>query len=532
MRALLAWSLLVACVGSPTDTARPDPLGPLPLPAQVQTDRFRDAEACGQCHLADETTQVLHDATGANDSPVRLWRSSMMALAARDPYYLAVFAEELARAPSQTAATEALCTRCHGPAGSEELAASGGHVGFTELTSGTTPAALLARGGVTCTLCHQIDAANLGGDSSFSGKFVIGYGRKLYGRYPDPMTSPMQLIINYTPTQGVHIAEAELCGTCHTVLVPTAGGEVVEQATFLEWRASSFPGDAKPCQTCHVPVVDDAGHPISVPISVFPGGLAPRQPFGRHVFVGGNSYVLSLLADAVDWSGANVPAAELIASAARDDAHLATAAKLTVTDAHREADILVLTVRVENLTGHKLPTGYPSRRMWLHVKAGAFESGKVDARGAIVDAMGTALPAQPHRDLVLAADEVQIWESRLVDGNGQPTHRALDARRYGKDDRILPAGFSPSLADRARTAPVGTDGDATFVAGHDDVTYRILGVPAGASIDIELLYEAVAPEIVDAVDAAATPAGTRFVDLARARPVTPVVLAHGSQPAP
>jgi hypothetical protein len=41
---------------------------------------------------------------------------------------------------------------------------------------------------------------------------------------------------------------------------------------------------------------------------------------------------------------------------------------------------------------------------------------------------------------------------------------------------------------------------------------------------VELLYEAVSPTIVDAIDDAATPAGTRFVDLSRARPVTPVVM--------
>jgi hypothetical protein len=268
-----------------------------------------------------------------------------------------------------------------------------------------------------------------------------------------------------------------------------------------------------------VPTVDDANHAISAPVASFPSGLAPRSPIGKHTFVGGNSYMLSLLADAVDWSGAAIPAAELTASAARDDAHLQTAAQLSIVDAHREGNTAVVTVRVTNKTGHKLPTGYPSRRVWLHVTAGSFESGALP------------LASQPHRDVIDAPDQAQIWEAILVDANGQPTHRALDARSYSKDDRILPAGFAPASADRSRTAPIGTTGDASFQPGSDDVTYR-MPVAAGTPIAVELLYEALRPEVVDAIDASATPAGTRFVDLARVRPVTPVVIATLAATAP
>ena len=510
MRVLVLVGIAACSVSDPTPP-RPAPLGPLPAPTHVETDRFRDGEACGQCHLVDDTTQVLHDATGANDAPVLLWRSSLMALAARDPYYLAVFAEELART-SNKAAVNATCVRCHGPAGAEE---SNNTLTFDDMTAGSGSAAILARGGVTCTLCHQIDPSNLGDESSFTGKFVVKYGRKIYGRYSDPMTNPMMLIVNYTPTLGDHIESSTLCATCHTVQI----GNILEQATYLEWRSSKYT-PMQPCQSCHVPTVDSANQAISTPVASFPSGLGPRSPFGKHVFVGGNSYVLSLLADAIDWSGASIPAAEVTASAARDDAHLQTAAKLTITDAHREADTLVVTVHVDNLTGHKLPTGSPSRRMWLHVTAGSFESG------------APPVTAQQHRDVIDAPDQAQIWEAILVDSAGSPTHRALDAARYSKDDRILPQGFAPSTLDAPRTKPIGADGDASFVPGSDEVTYRITGAPAGTTVAVELLFEAIRPEVVDAIDASATPAGTRFVDLARARPVTPVVLARATMTAP
>jgi hypothetical protein len=468
----------------------------------------------------------LHDASGANVSPNQTWRASLMALAGRDPFYLAVFAAQRARAPGP--ATDALCIRCHGPAGAVE---SGDTLGFDDLVAGTTPAAALARDGVTCTLCHQIDPDNLTGDGAFSGKYAVRYARLIYGRYTDPSTSPMMLIVNYTPTPGPHVLESSLCATCHTVLVATAGGEVVEQAAFLEWRSSSY-ATTKPCQSCHVPTVDDAGQPIATKIATVPG-LGARTPFGRHVFVGGNSYVLRLLAGAVDWLGANVAADELTASAVRDEAHLATAAKLTITDAHREASALVVTVRVANQTGHKLPTGYPTRRVWLHVTVSAagqiaFESGKLDASGQIVGAGDVT----PHLDTIADPAQVQIWESVLVDAGGAPALFPLSARGYGKDNRILPAGFAPSGADVRRTASVGVAGDANFVAGSDDVTYRIANAPANASVSIELDYQALRPATIGQIDATRTPAGTRFVDLARASPPAAVAIARLEQVVP
>lgn len=510
-------SALIACSGS---TSTPDPLAPLPPPAVVETDRFVDVETCAQCHLVGEDKTQLHDATGANVSPVLLWRSSMMALAARDPFYLAVFAEELEYSTDR-AAVEVVCTRCHAPAGSEELAIEGDHLTFEELTAGSSPAAVLGRGGVTCALCHQIAETNLGDERSFAGKFAVNYGRMVYGPYRDPQGELMSLIANFTPTFGAHIQKSELCATCHTVIV----GDVVEQATYLEWRSSSYEA-TKECQACHVPTVDASGNNITTQVAGL-DGLPSRTPVGRHLFVGGNAYMLELMADAIDWVGAGMPAEELRAAAQRSIEHLESAATVAI---DRVADGFA--VRVSNQTGHKLPTGYPSRRMWLHVvieQGGAviYESGRVDARGSLVDGAGQVLPRQPHRDEILSPDEVQVWEATLVDRRGEPTHRALDARRYDKDDRILPAGFAPDAIDAPRVASVAVINDPSFLPGADTVTYKV-AVPAGATIRVELQYQSLSPELVDALTKIPTAASERFVPLARARPQLPTTIARAS----
>lgn len=515
---------LAACTSGPEP--RPEPLAALPAPSEVSTDRFRDGEACGQCHLVpDATTAVLHDRTGANVSPVLLWRSSVMGLAARDPFYLAVFAEERAKAPARAAQIDAVCVRCHAPAGAEE---SGNKLGFDDLVAGTSPAAVLGRGGVTCSLCHQIDPANLGDERSFTGGFAVGYQRKIYGRYAAPETNPMMLIVNYTPTGGDHIAKSELCATCHTVIVKGSAGDVVEQATYLEWRSSRFAQTGQSCQTCHVVTTDANKQDIITPVSVFPNNLSMRSPVGRHDFVGANAYLLGLLATATEWLGAGIPASELTAAAARDAAHLTTAAKLTIGAVTADG----FAVTVENLTGHKLPTGYPSRRMWLHVRveqggAASYESGAVDARGAILGADQKVVGAQNHHDQIRAAGEVQIWEAALADASGARTHRALDAVRYSKDDRIVPAGFAPTGTDVGRTGPIGLGGDTNFQAGSDTVTFAV-PVPAGATVRVQLMYQSISPEIVDAIDSSATPAATRFVDLARAVGDAPTMMAQAT----
>lgn len=521
-----------------------DRLGPLPPHAGAASTTFTSHEQCAQCHAANQTSPALRDAKGRDVSPVDLWRGSMMAQAARDPYYLAEVAHEEVHRPGARAAIEKTCLGCHAPEGVQAGLQSGTALTLAALVTGQTTEAKLGREGVACTLCHQITATGLGSFQSFGGNFVLGDQRQIFGPHMNPNEQPMRMFVNYVPTAAQHVQKSSFCASCHTVITraldangKVVGPEFLEQAPYLEWRASAYTDEGAPgaraasCQSCHVPVVDDDKTPINTVIATAPQGLMPRSPLGRHTFVGGNAQVLGVLSDNVAWSGTDATAAELATQAARAKASLESAVKVTIARSQRSGEQVEVVVRVENQTGHKFPTGYPSRRAWLHVKMSAgggvaFESGRADAYGRIVDRGGAPIDAfnakLVHRDVVDAENTAQIWELVPGDANGRMAATPLDATQVLKDDRLLPFGYQVN-AGNTLTNPVGVEGDADFGAS-DDVTFRAR-ISGAVHVDVELLFQSVRPQELEALAKEPTPTALRLFDMLGAKAMTPLVIA-------
>lgn len=517
----------------------PPPLEPLPGPREAQTDYFRSASNCSICHLA-ATSEALRDGAGRDVSQSTLWQTSMMSFSARDPIYLATFAHELEELPAGRAIIEATCTRCHAPAASHERTLAGGHESFEALTTGTDAIDAMGREGVTCTMCHQITDEGLGTEASFTGGWVIGEGRELFGPHADPDVDTMMQQSGFTPALATHLGDSAACATCHTVITRALddAGEVVgppfpEQVPYLEWRNSEYvdggPRDAS-CQDCHTPRRDADGQPITAIIANRPAGLAARSPFSQHTFVGANAYGLELIRDNQDFVGTQLPRDAITESVVRTDALLATSATVSIESATVEEGTLRLQIRVENQCGHKFPTSYPTRRAWLRVTATdeagdtIWMSGGVNDQGALVDRQGRVLegPMAPlgHRDVVERQDQVQVWHTEMADLEGQRTHVLLRAGSYLVDNRILPHGWSPDHPDAALTMPVGTEDDDDFVAGSDTVEYRI--PEAGVvTVRAELLYQPITPTSLDALVDHPTPAYARLRAMTDASPPRP-----------
>jgi hypothetical protein len=462
----------------------------------VQTMHFQTSANCLACHNS------LTAASGEDVSIGSAWRGSIMANSSRDPYWQASVRRETLDHPARASAIEDECATCHMPM-ARTLARSRGAEGqvFAHLRVGKANSETdrLAADGVSCALCHQISPDGLGTPESFTGGFLIRpamrAGATMFGPFPVDAgrTRLMHSATGVTPAQGSHIQESALCATCHTLYTKALGpgGEVVgslpEQVPYLEWQHSSY-RDERSCQSCHMPEVS---HPTAV-ASVLG---EPRPGLSRHTFAGGNFFMLRMLNRYRSALGVEALPEELEANTLATTLQLQSSSATITATAARNADaILVIDVFVSNLTGHKFPTGYPSRRSWLHVSVHdqtgrvLFESGAIQPSGAIAgndnDAEGAKY--EPHYDEIRLPDQVQIYESMMVDGGGSVTTGLLKGTRFVKDNRLLPRGFDK----RAAAPDIAVRGDAAndpdFDANGDRIRYRVALASTEGPLAIEV----------------------------------------------
>jgi hypothetical protein len=458
----------------------------------------------------------------------------MMANAAKDPFWQARVSAEVAAFPALKEVIEDKCTTCHAPAGRTEAAAEGRLYSMEEMR--VDP---LALDGVTCTVCHQIKDEDLGSSESFSGNYVIENDRLIYGPFDNQFGIPMSGATNYMPVYSEHVTRSELCATCHTLFTPfvdNAGeiaGEFPEQVPYLEWRNSVYPERDVQCQDCHMPILD-----ASIPISTIPPNLTGHQPFWKHYFVGGNVTMLRILQQNIDALGVTAGEADFDSTIARTLRQLQdSTVELSVANMWME-DTLALDVTVSNKAGHKLPSGFPSRRMWIyvHVRDGdnetVFESGEWDEEGRLLDASS---PIQPHHDAITSDNAAQVYETIMVDVDDEVTFTLLRGSRYLKDNRIPPKGFTTdhpdygvaSIEGNAADDPDFNRADGGQGTGADIVHYRIGGLTRDAeyTAEVMLLYQSVAPEWIEDLEQYETEEVEAFEEYYEEADVSPTVLA-------
>jgi hypothetical protein len=176
----------------------------------------------------------------------------------------------------------------------------------------------------------------------------------------------MRSATGMTPTQATHLRESEICATCHTLYTEALGpkGEVLaalpEQVPYLEWQHSAFRQE-RSCQSCHMPE-------IAGPTRIASVLGEDRAGARRHTFLGGNFFMLRMLNRFRHELGVEALPQELEAAAGATITQLQQqTAAVAIARAVGGAGQLAIDVTVRNLTGHKLPTAYPSRRVWLHL---------------------------------------------------------------------------------------------------------------------------------------------------------------------
>jgi hypothetical protein len=239
------------------------------------------------------------------------------------------------------------------------------------------------------------------------------------------------------------------------------------------------------------------------------GNFPSRTPFRKHTFVGGNVYMLNLLKDNIESLGITAEPQHFDSTISRTEYSLKEQSVLLNISSRYLEDQLEVKLFIKNLTGHKIPTGIPLRRMWVHLKIEEpggnviFESGEWDNSGRLLDYNSDY---EPHYDIINSEDQVQVYEGVFTDVNQKVTYTLLKAGQYVKDNRIPPQGFSTT---HISYDSIKIYGDAAYDdnfnryglyqgTGGDSVTYMIPVVPnTSYKITAELCYQSVKPELVD-----------------------------------
>jgi hypothetical protein len=469
---------------------------------QSKVPQFQTSDRCVACHNG------LTTSIGEDISIGLAWRPTMMANSGRDPYWQAGVRRETMDHPESGAAIEDECSICHMPMARYESHLNNhegtvlSHLGFLPDDRGDR----LAADGVSCSLCHQIGREKLGTRESFVGNFVIGdpdfQGNRIeYGPFA-PDAGHTRIMWSSTggflPTESPHMRQSEICATCHTLITKALGpdgesiGELPEQVPYQEWRHSAY-RSKRSCQSCHMPVVME-----DVAVTSVRG--VPRTGVSLHQFPGGNFFINSILNRYRNELSVKAAPAEFTGNINRTKEHLRSeAARISIGKPAMSGGRLETELAIENFGGHKLPTAYPSRRVWLHVTIRdrhnhiVFESGAVNASGAITDNDNDMDGAkyEPHYTEIRSPEQVQIYEAIMTDIGGGVTTGLLNAVRYLKDNRLLPRGFDKYTADSDVAVAGKAFNDADFGGGADRIRYSIDPESAQGPfrVEAELCYQ-------------------------------------------
>jgi hypothetical protein len=466
---------------------------------------FAGSARCGGCHASDPAGITSVDNDGNDVNLTDDWRTSMMANSAKDPFWKAKVSHEVQVNPAHQGVLEAKCTSCHAPMG---------HFNAVHLGNGPYTMAMLAidtvgLDGVSCSACHQLNPETVG--SFFSGELDYDTNHVVYGPYENPYSSPMELLIGYSLEQHDYIGQSEACAGCHTLITGTVdiagtptGTDFVEQATYHEWVNSQYSaaGTEVTCQACHMPSIED-----SVILSMDYAWVGGRSPFSKHYFVGANAFMLRILKNNADTLGI-WPTPDLFDStiARTLDLLQRESLDLSIFEDARTSDSVFYAVEITNKTGHKFPSGYPSRRAFVRMTVmddvgdTIFCSGNWDNTYEVI---GHDLNYEQHYNMINDEMQVQIYEMVMGDVNGNKTTVLERADVSLKDNRLVPKGFSSShynydtvlIAGAATTDPNFNYVGTTEGSGADVVEYHVAlnGYTGVLNVHAQVYYQTAPP---------------------------------------
>ncbi len=402
------------------------------------------------------------------------------------------------------------------------------------------------RSAALCATCHDVSNPAVGDLAPFNGAQVPLAPGSFSGAPGSPVDG--KAAFNNPPfaygvverTSSEHVASG--LDTLRVVDYATLPPELQDGALEAAWLAAIGANptgdyvDGTPrffsCQTCHMPPVTGKGcNKQSAPV---------RTDLPLHDLVGGNFWA----PEAIEWLDAGGQLKLGGGLSAGEHAALADGQARALANLARAASLAVVgdSVRVNNLTGHKLLSGFPEgRRAWLNVRwhdpqgfllreDGAYGDVVVELQGQPL-VVRSLLQLDPPDTRVYEAHYAvtQEWAARLVGwgwpaslplafdrltgavtatlgdvaaqapGTQHETFHFVLNDRVASDPRIPPWGFAYDEARERNALPVpedqyGDPGPGGTYRHWDEVA---LAPPPGAvQADIRLLYQPTSWEYV------------------------------------
>ncbi len=329
----------------------------------VDGEHLADVDTCGSCHQdVYAQQQASAHATSSLNNPI--YRFGI------DKFRVAV----------STTASQ-MCGGCHDVA----LLVDGA------MPAEVTPADERAHAGVTCRVCHGIEAATNSGNGSYT-----------LSRIPIPLPDGTRESIARHKRAAAPIDQEALCGSCHrSFLSPDTGNDhfLAGMDELSSWKSSAYnhsgvgriddPVARQTCVDCHMPMV---------PAPLGDAAADPGGAIRSHRFPGGHTWLAAMLDDG-DQLAAQVAflrdALTVDIAAARDSAGtwtLPADGAPVPADGQLTVDVVVRNVGV----GHHFPAGVRDAvDSWIELTV-------TDARGDVV--LRTGDDADAHRFRVLVGD--------------------------------------------------------------------------------------------------------------------------------
>ena len=511
------------------------------------------SSGCGNCH--GRFPQIPEDNTYL---PYSTWSGSMMANATRDPLFWA--AVDIAN--NDIPGVGDFCIRCHTPSGfyaghTKDGTGDMSYANGCELTGTVTSEGSNSNDyeGVGCHFCHRqedkgpnnepifLNNSNVWVDDSFCDNPNSSGGEPCR---KGPYIAPLNIPNNHAWEYSNFVKKGEFCGSCHNVSSPeiVSNGNLVIaktlidengidtgiampiERTYSEWKNSIYT-DAlfsdgfdenvvtvttnATCQDCHMPQATDSNARAST-------NNATGARFGNlkvHELSGGNSWIPEILKNLY---GADLDTMNFSRSDAFDRTILSALDMLQNKSALLDLDLVSSTasqaevkVKVTNLTGHKLPTGYPEgRRMWINLQVKdnnnviIYESGAYDASTAILTVAGTKV----------YESQQGIWNANtnncVFENNGAKQFHFVLNNCILKDNRIPPLGFTGGNDVEIRPRGIvypARPGYPQQLVNYDETSY-VFAIPNGTlfplTVSAILKYQTSSKEYIEFLDSEST----------------------------